>query len=103
MARHPLAGIPGHAAGLVIAAVLSSIAAGQDAPPARPAAPSAGTQRRADRHGDLLPPGAVVRLGTVQHRQETPIEQIVYSPDGSRLATAMADTSVLLWDPRPGP
>jgi WD40 repeat protein len=28
---------------------------------------------------------------------------LAFSPDGSRLATAMADTSILLWDLRPGP
>ena len=71
MTRHHIAGIPGHAAGLVVMAVISSIAAGQDAPPGRRAAPAAGPRRKADRHGDPLPPGAVVRLGTIQHRQES--------------------------------
>ena len=98
MTRHQLAGIPGHAAGLVVMAVISSIAAGQEAPPGRRAAPAAGPRRKADRHGDPLPPGAVVRLGTVQHRQDTPIEQIVYSRDGRLLATDGDDASVRIWD-----
>ncbi len=39
-----------------------------------------------------------MRLGTVQHRQDTPIEQIVYSRDGRLLATDGDDALVRIWD-----
>lgn len=97
----------GHAAGpwLVVATVLGSIAAGRDEPAGgRPAPPQglAGARTRADVHGDPLPTGAVARFGTVRHRQETPIWQIVYSPDGRLVATEGDDPEVRIWDGRDG-
>jgi WD40 repeat protein len=90
-----LAGLPRSAAGLLIAAVIPCVAAGRDQPAADPAG-------RVDRHGDPLPPGALLRLGTVHYRQETPIEQIVYSPDGRFAATDGDDAEVRIWDGRDG-
>ncbi len=45
-----------------------------------------------------------VRLGTIRYRQETPIEQIVYSPDGRFAATDGDgdDAFVRIWDGRDG-
>ena len=47
----------------------------------RPASPAANL----DRYGDPLPPGAVMRLGTVKYRQDSPIYRIAYAPDGEAL------------------
>jgi WD40 repeat protein len=90
-----LARLPRYAAGLLIAAVIPCVAAGQGQPAAGPAS-------RNDRHGDPLPPGALVRLGTIRYRQETPIEQIVYSPDGRFAASDGDDADVRIWDGRDG-
>lgn len=54
-------------------------------------------------HGDPLPPGAALRLGTVKYRQDSPIYRVAFTPDGSRLVSGMADGSVLVWDVRSGP
>ena len=105
MLRSHLAGVPGHAAGLLVATVLASIAAAGDEPPGRRAAPPpgpAGPRTRVDGRGDPLPPGALVRLGTARHRQETPIGQIVYSPDGRLVATDGDDHDIRIWDGRDG-
>src|SRR5215470_9358732 len=43
---------------------------------------------RVDLYGDGLPPGALLRLGTVRMRQEGHSHMsISYSPDGTKLAT----------------
>ena len=105
MLRSHLAGVPGHAAGLLVATVLASIAAAGDEPPGRRAVPPAGPagpRTRVDGRGDPLPPGALVRLGTARHRQETPIGQIVYSPDGRLVATDGDDHDIRIWDGRDG-
>jgi RNA polymerase sigma factor (sigma-70 family) len=59
-----------------------------------------GQQARADRYGDPLPPGALVRLGTVRLRHEATIwaGQVVFSPDGKTLLSGGDDTKVRIWD-----
>ncbi len=64
---------------------------------ARPG-PDAPIIERRDQYGDLIPEGALVRLGTVRYRQDSPIYRIAWLPDGTRLVTGMADGSALVWD-----
>jgi WD40 repeat protein len=52
---------------------------------------------RVDRHGDPLPEGALVRLGTVRLRHPGYIDQMTFAPGGKVLATA-GYGSVSLWD-----
>ncbi len=96
-----------------------------------PLLPSTSEAPRADRHGDLLPPGALARLGTLRFRhpnganalavsRDGPIEKgprltdrllfhghhslAVFAPDGKTLATCPSDdaTAVRLLDPKSG-
>ena len=51
-----------------------------------------------DLPGVPLPTSAVVRMGTVQHRQEVPIYHLAYSPDGKYVVTDEDDQKVRIWD-----
>jgi WD40 repeat protein len=52
-----------------------------------------------DCFGDLLPPGAVARLGTLRFRHGEDIHRMTFSPDGRLLATAGASLKqVRVWD-----
>jgi WD40 repeat protein len=51
---------------------------------------------RTDRHGDPLPQGALLRLGTVRYRAGE-VNDAALSPDGKTLATA-SETVITLWD-----
>jgi WD40 repeat protein len=53
-----------------------------------------------DVYGDLLPPGAVARLGTTRLR-DLEFREITYSPDGTRLRT-VSSNSLRVWDPITG-
>src|SRR5262249_7196101 len=72
----------------------SAVALTPDPPkdiPARPAspeqkAPEGVARPGVDRHGDPLPPGAVVRLGTTRFRTAGRIDALTFSPDGQTLA-----------------
>jgi WD40 repeat protein len=55
---------------------------------------------RTDLYGDLLPPGAVARLGTVRFRYAA--TSIAYSPDGKVLAAGGADNQIRLLDAATG-
>jgi WD40 repeat protein len=55
-----------------------------------------------DRWGDPLPPGAVLRLGTVRWRHEGGAGNVLFSPDGKMLATCSFAGVVHVWDAASG-
>src|SRR5262249_5756426 len=57
---------------------------------------------RADRHGDPLPPRALVRLGTVRWRHGTSARLLAFVAGGKELVTAGPDGQVRLWDAATG-
>jgi WD40 repeat protein len=57
---------------------------------------------RKDADGDLLPDGAVARLGSMRWRHGEPITFIAAPPDGKTLITAGQDTVLRLWDRETG-
>jgi RNA polymerase sigma factor (sigma-70 family) len=54
--------------------------------------------RAMDRHGDPLPPGALVRMGTLRLRHKEGGTCVAFTPDGRQLITAADDGSVRVWD-----
>ena len=57
---------------------------------------------RADLYGDPLPPGALLRMGTVRFRNRDILLNIAYSPDGKLLAAAGYNGAILLYDAATG-
>lgn len=55
-----------------------------------------------DLHGDPLPSGAVLRLGTVRFRHAQTVTTVVFSPNGKTVATGGYDESIRLWDAATG-
>jgi len=53
--------------------------------------------RHTDYYGDLLPPDAVLRLGTIRFRHEGEACSIAFSSDQKFLASACRDGLILLW------
>jgi WD40 repeat protein len=51
-----------------------------------------------DKHGDPLPPGAIVRIGTVRFRYRSVLESVAFSPDGKTLAGGGWCDEIQLWD-----
>lgn len=63
--------------------------------------PKAGPVRN-DLHGDPLPDGARVRMGTVKLRHGNSVRWVSWSPDGKLLASASDDHTIRLWAPATG-
>jgi RNA polymerase sigma factor (sigma-70 family) len=63
----------------------------------RPAVPGERGEARSDSHGDPLPAGAILRIGTRRYRTGGGINQAVVSPDGKTLAAA-SEAGITLFD-----
>jgi RNA polymerase sigma factor (sigma-70 family) len=70
----------------------------QTAAAGQPEAPKIDKAERTDRYGDRLPPGALVRMGTVRFRHRDPIGSVTFSPDGKVLAAGGYLGAILLYD-----
>jgi WD40 repeat protein len=57
---------------------------------------------RADRQGDPLPRGALLRLGTVRLRHGDGVRWVTYSPDGRLLASLGRDRALRIWEAATG-
>jgi WD40 repeat protein len=64
--------------------------------------PFVGQVSATDRHGDSLPPGAILRMGSVRMRHAERIQSVAFAPDGAFLASADSSYIVRLWDVRSG-
>lgn len=93
-----------------VAATTGRFAAQQpEAKPAQPMIAEAGptkplekTQKRVDRYGDPLPPGAIARLGTVRLRHSGRVNVVAFAPDGTALISGDEKGEMRLWDPATG-
>src|SRR5262249_39139381 len=68
---------------------------------ARSSAPAPETQGAVDRAGDVLPAGAIARLGTLRWRYDGSATTLAYSPDGRILAGSCAG-KIILWESATG-
>src|SRR5579883_563060 len=69
---------------------------------APPEKPKSEKSQRIDLYGDLLPPGALVRMGTVRFRSRNFIGQIAFSANGKLIAAGCYGGSILLYDAATG-
>ncbi len=51
---------------------------------------------------DELPPGAILRIGSPALRHRSQVQQVAWSPDGKRLASAALDERIKVWEPGTG-
>jgi WD40 repeat protein len=57
---------------------------------------------RRDGHGDPLPEGALLRLGTVRLRHDQQVQCVAFSPDGKALLTGGYSRELVYWDTATG-
>ena len=55
-----------------------------------------------DRHGDAIPRGAVVRLGTIRLRHSTGVSHLAFSPDNKLLVSVASESRIHIWDAATG-
>jgi WD40 repeat protein len=65
-------------------------------------APWAHASGQRDAHGDPLPPGALVRVGTARFRHGNHVSCIAFSPDGKIVASGGWNGRVCLWEAATG-
>jgi RNA polymerase sigma factor (sigma-70 family) len=68
----------------------------------RPTPPQEKTQKRVDRYGDPLPPGAIARLGTVRLRHHDAVTAVAFAQDGTTLLSGDESGEMRLWDATTG-
>jgi RNA polymerase sigma factor (sigma-70 family) len=66
--------------------------------PAEKQKPEQADDRRKDRHGDLLPPDALVRMGTIRLRHKEGGRWAAFMPESRQLVTAADDGWVRFWE-----
>jgi WD40 repeat protein len=64
--------------------------------------PAVCEEPRTDRHGDPLPDGALLRLGTVRMRHAHLTQDVVFTPDGKTVISAGLPDVIRLWDAATG-
>ncbi len=89
-----------HLSDMTLLVTLAVLGIGAAAPAADPAQADDKDMPRVDRHGDSLPPGAVMRLGTTRFR--TTATEFVLTPDGRTLYTAAGGRTIGTWDAKSG-
>jgi WD40 repeat protein len=72
--------------------------------PQGPDGPMPARKDRTDLHGDLLPDGAIARLGTIRFRHPDRVRVVAFSPDGKMIASACLfdHNYIYLWDASTG-
>jgi WD40 repeat protein len=60
--------------------------------------PEANGKATVDRHGDLLPSGALARFGTTRMRHGAEVTFVAFGPGGKTLLTAGRDNTIRLWE-----
>jgi RNA polymerase sigma factor (sigma-70 family) len=83
-----LAGVLATGVGLVARPGVREDQPKQESTAAGPAAPAERPKTGLDRHGDALPAGALLRIGTLRYRTGSSTTQAILSPDGKTLAAA---------------
>lgn len=56
------------------------------------------TTTREDLHGDLLPPFAIARLGTLRLRHDDIIRFAAFLPDGKSIVSVGGDQTIRVWE-----
>ncbi len=86
----------------LVLATSSSITWAQVDSPARSKESEQAASVAVDRAGDVLPAGAVARLGTTRFLHRGPVAIVGYSSDGSVLLTFSGQRTLHFWDTRSG-
>jgi WD40 repeat protein len=85
-----------------LAVLLTLTASGRPQPPDGPTPTGKKQPARTDIHGDLLPDGAIARLGTVRFGHSDRVHVVAFSPDGTIIASTCAGRFIYLWEAATG-